>query len=68
MFVINWLRVFFRTLLTAGLVGMTGHFYQRHLSPTLSPIQSNGGEGAMAYWTVVGVPRRVGILVGWRSI
>ena len=67
-FVINWLHVFSRTLPTAGLVGMPGHFYQHHLSPTLSPIQSNGGEGAMAYWTVVGFLWRVGILPGWRSI
>jgi hypothetical protein len=65
MFVINWLRVFSRTLPTAGLVGMPGHFYQHHLSPTLSPIQSNGGEGGMAFWTVVGFRWRVGILVGW---
>jgi len=49
-----WLRVFSSTLPTAGLVGMPGHFYQRHLSPTLSPIQSNGGEGAMAFWRVIG--------------
>ena len=68
MFVINWLRVFSRTLPTAGLVGMPGHFYQHHLSPTLSPIQSNGGEGAMAVWTVVGFRWRVGILAGWKSI
>ena len=65
MFVINWLRVFFRSLPTAGLVGISGYFYQHHLSPTLSPIQSNGGEGARAFWTVVGFRWRVGILGGW---
>ena len=65
MFVINWLRVFSRTLPTAGLVGMPGHFYQHHLSPTLSPIQSNGGEGAMAFWTVVVFRWRIGILIGF---
>jgi hypothetical protein len=45
MFSINVLRAFSRTWPKAGLVGMPGHFYQHHLSPTLSPIQSNGGEG-----------------------
>jgi hypothetical protein len=67
-FVINWLHAFSGTLTTAGLVGMSGHFYHLHLSPTLSPIQSNGGEGAMAFWTVVGFRLRVGNSVGWRSI
>jgi len=48
-FAIIWLSVFSRTLPTAGLVGMPGPLYQHHLSPTLSPIQCNGGEGAMAF-------------------
>jgi hypothetical protein len=63
-----WLGVFSPTLPTAGLVGMPGHFYQHHLSPALSPIQSNGGEGAMAFWTVIGFRWPVRILVGWRRI
>ena len=48
MFVINWLRVFSRTLPTAGLVGMTGHFYQRHLSPPPHSKQwRRGGQGVL---------------------
>jgi hypothetical protein len=67
-FAINDVRVFSSTLPTAGLVGMPGQLYQHHLSPTLSPLQSNGGEGARAFWTVVGFWWRMGILDGWQRI
>ena len=44
-----WLRVFSSTLPKAGLMGMPGHFYQHHLSPSLSPTKAwrRGGQGVL---------------------
>ena len=39
-----------------------------HLAPTLSPIQSNGGEGARVVWMGVGFRWRFGIVAGWQRI